>query len=71
MNRLLLDERDRLEKKLFRVTGRRAEHIRKVLHAGPGDLLRAGIFGGRLGEYKYYDMDQTVAAALRLCKREL
>lgn len=29
------------------------------------------IFGGRLGEYKYYDMDQTVAAALKLCEREL
>ena len=29
------------------------------------------IFGGRLGEYKYYDMDQTVAAALRLSEREL
>ncbi len=29
------------------------------------------IFGGRLGEYKYYDMDQTVAAALALCEREL
>ena len=22
------------------------------------------IFGGRLGEYKYYDMDQVIAAAL-------
>lgn len=29
------------------------------------------IFGGRLGEYKYYDMDQTVAAALRLAETEL
>ncbi len=29
------------------------------------------IFGGRLGEYKYYDMDQTVAAALRLAEGEL
>ncbi|MBQ6120442.1 MAG: UDP-galactopyranose mutase [Clostridia bacterium] len=29
------------------------------------------IFGGRLGEYKYYDMDQTVAAALKLSEREL
>ena len=29
------------------------------------------VFGGRLGEYKYYDMDQTVAAALRLCEGEL
>lgn len=28
------------------------------------------IFGGRLGEYKYYDMDAVVAAALRLCEQE-
>ena len=29
------------------------------------------IFGGRLGEYKYYDMDQVIAAALACCEREL
>lgn len=29
------------------------------------------VFGGRLGEYKYYDMDVTVASALRLAKKEL
>ena len=29
------------------------------------------LFGGRLGEYKYYDMDQVIAAALRLCGQEL
>lgn len=29
------------------------------------------IFGGRLGEYKYYDMDAAVAAALRIYKKEL
>ena len=29
------------------------------------------IFGGRLGEYKYYDMDQVIAAALELSKKEL
>lgn len=28
------------------------------------------IFGGRLGEYKYYDMDQVIEAALTLCERE-
>ncbi len=28
------------------------------------------IFGGRLGEYKYYDMDQVIASALDLCERE-
>ena len=32
---------------------------------------RKVIFGGRLGEYKYYDMDQVIAAALALCEREL
>ena len=29
------------------------------------------IFGGRLGEYKYYDMDQVIAAALQKAKEEL
>lgn len=29
------------------------------------------IFGGRLGEYKYYDMDATIASALERCKKEL
>lgn len=29
------------------------------------------IFGGRLGEYKYYDMDAVIASALGLCKKEL
>ncbi len=29
------------------------------------------VFGGRLGEYKYYDMDAVIASALDLCKREL
>lgn len=29
------------------------------------------IFGGRLGEYKYYDMDKVVASALRLVEKEL
>ena len=29
------------------------------------------IFGGRLGHYKYYDMDTVIAAALDLCNQEL
>ena len=29
------------------------------------------IFGGRLGEYKYYDMDAVIASALKLCESEL
>ena len=29
------------------------------------------LFGGRLAEYKYYDMDQVIASALDLCEKEL
>jgi len=29
------------------------------------------IFGGRLGQYKYYDMDKVIEAALELVKKEL
>lgn len=29
------------------------------------------IFGGRLGEYKYYDMDKVIKSALKLVEREL
>lgn len=29
------------------------------------------IFGGRLGEYKYYDMDAVINAALDMCEKEL
>ena len=30
----------------------------------------ATIFGGRLAEYKYYDMDAVIVSALELCDRE-
>ena len=29
------------------------------------------IFGGRLGEYKYYDMDKVIEAALDVVQKEL
>jgi UDP-galactopyranose mutase len=35
------------------------------------DLECKVIFGGRLGEYKYYDMDAVVASALEMSKNEL
>lgn len=28
------------------------------------------IFGGRLGQYRYYNMDQTIMAALQVVKKE-
>ena len=36
-----------------------------------GDKENKVVFGGRLGEYKYYDMDQVIAAALVKAEREL
>lgn len=42
------------------------EAYRKL--AGQEDKV---IFGGRLGEYRYYDMDQVIASALELCNKEL
>ena len=35
------------------------------------DAEKNVVFGGRLGEYKYYDMDQVIAAALDMCEKEL
>ena len=35
------------------------------------DAEKQVIFGGRLGEYKYYDMDAVIAAALACAAREL
>lgn len=29
------------------------------------------LFGGRLGGYKYYDMDKVIASSLQLCEKEL
>ena len=35
------------------------------------DMETGVIFGGRLGEYKYYDMDTTIASVLDMCEKEL
>lgn len=34
------------------------------------DQEKKVVFGGRLGEYRYYDMDEVVASALEFCKKE-
>lgn len=36
-----------------------------------GEQEKKVIFGGRLGEYRYYDMDAVIASALDLAEREL
>ena len=35
------------------------------------DKIKDIIFAGRLGEYRYYDMDKVIEAALTLCEKEL
>ena len=35
------------------------------------DQEKKVVFGGRLGEYKYYDMDAVIASALEMCGKEL
>ena len=37
----------------------------------PADQETKIVFGGRLGEYKYYDMDAVIASALEMCEKEL
>lgn len=46
--------------------GRLYQRYKKLAQKEPKVL-----FGGRLGEYKYYDMDQVIATALDLSNREL
>ena len=33
--------------------------------------MKITIFGGRLGNYKYYDADKVIEAALETCEKEL
>ena len=45
MNRLLVRRQDCAPDGTIRIEGRRALHIRDILHAAPGDELRAGFLG--------------------------
>lgn len=58
MNLLLLQDSDRTAPDRFKVTGRRAEHIRKVLRASAGDRLRAGLLGGKTGSAEITRLDR-------------
>jgi RsmE family RNA methyltransferase len=46
---LLLIEADELVQSQVVLTGRRAEHLRKVLKVVPGDTIRLGVVQGRIG----------------------
>ena len=61
MNLLLLTEKDRVAGEIFRVGGRRAEHIKCVLRAKVGDTVRAGLLGGNLGNAELRKVERTCA----------
>lgn len=44
---------------------------RYQLYAEKAKSLKNVLWGGRLGQYAYYDMDDTIAAALNLAKNEI
>jgi len=46
MNLLIVKESDFISPGMIRVEGRRSEHIKCVLRAKEGDLVRTGILGG-------------------------
>lgn len=57
MNLLLLEDTDRRDDGTWRVTGRRAEHIRRVLGLNACDALRAGLLNGPRGTARVRALD--------------
>ena len=58
----------------FRIPAAEVADLKEKLRAyGPEKAAEEqGVyFGGRLGEYKYYDMDKVIASALDLCGKLL
>jgi RsmE family RNA methyltransferase len=70
MNLLLLDDSDRRDDGTWRVTGRRAEHIRKVLRLEPGDRLRAGLLNGPRGRARVLALYEDAADLAFEAERE-
>lgn len=50
MNLLLLEPGEVRSDGTARIEGRRAAHVREVLRKAPGERIRAGIVGGRVGD---------------------
>jgi RsmE family RNA methyltransferase len=61
MNLLLLAPDELLPDGTARVQGRRARHVAEVLRAGPGDTLRAGVLGGKLGTARLLALEEDGA----------
>ena len=65
MNLLIVEECDLSPDREFTVGGDHAEHIFCILHAKPGDTIRAGILGGGIGTARILETARH-SARLRL-----
>jgi RsmE family RNA methyltransferase len=59
VNLILLFESDRIEGARFRLTGARARHVREVLKAVPGSVLRVGLLEGPIGSGEIESVGET------------
>lgn len=59
MNCLLIEPNERVENSdRVHIQGRRRRHAEEILRASPGDTLRVGIIGGRLGTARILGLDK-------------
>lgn len=66
MNLLLLERAEIIGNEAF-LTGRRAEHLLKVLRVAPGDSVRVGVVQGKLGSGRVLTIEgETVRLAVTL-----
>lgn len=56
MNIILLEEAE-LVSPVVRLSGRRADHVRQVHRAAPGDVLRVGVVNGLMGAARVVSME--------------
>lgn len=59
MNLVLLFEQDFVDSSRVILEGRRAEHIRQVHRANAGDILRAGLLNGNMGQATVVSVTQN------------
>ena len=58
MNVILLEPSDFVSETRVRLSGRRLAHVREVCRSAPGDELRVGLIGGKLGTARVLGLDE-------------
>lgn len=61
---------DRSKEPYYPINDKKNKELYKKYVKLAGEKASNVIFGGRLGQYRYYNMDQTIMAALQLVKHE-